>query len=40
VREDAVAKYQVNSTPTIIVNGKKLEGTDMAAIESAIAAAE
>ncbi len=40
VREDAVAKYKVNSTPTIIVNGKKLEGNDMAAIESAIAAAE
>ncbi|MCF8475371.1 MAG: DsbA family protein [Emcibacter sp.] len=35
---DAQEKYQVNSTPTIIVNGKKLDGYELDVIEKAIMA--
>ncbi|PCI34300.1 MAG: hypothetical protein COB54_00460 [Alphaproteobacteria bacterium] len=36
VRQEAVVKYDVQSTPTIIVGGKKLDRHDMAALERAI----
>ena len=36
VRQEAVEKYDVQSTPTLIVNGKKLDNNDMASLEKAI----
>lgn len=36
IRQEAVEKYDVQSTPTIIVGGKKLDRHDMAALEMAI----
>ncbi|MBZ0309883.1 MAG: DsbA family protein [Anaerolineae bacterium] len=36
IRKTAVEKYDVNSTPTLIVGGKKIEGHDMPAIAQAI----
>lgn len=39
VRQAAVATYQVNSTPTVIVDGKKLDNHDIEAIAKAIEAA-
>lgn len=39
IRRQAVEAYGVNSTPTVIVNGKKLAGNDLASIEQAIMAA-
>jgi len=39
VRQEAVEKYQVNSTPTVIVNGKKIGGHNFEIIERAIAEA-
>lgn len=36
VRQDAVAIYDVKSTPTVIVDGRKLDRNDMASIEKAI----
>lgn len=39
IRQEAVEKYDVNSTPTVIVDGKKLDHNDMASIEKAIEAA-
>lgn len=36
VRQDAVEKYDVRSTPTVIVNGKKLDSNTIASIEKAI----
>ncbi len=38
VRGKAVEKYQVNSTPTVIVDGKMLDRNDIASIEKAIEA--
>jgi len=39
LRQDAVETYGVNSTPTLIVAGKKLAANDMASIEEAVLAA-
>lgn len=39
IRQEAVEKYQVNSTPTLIVNGKKIEGHHFEDLEKAIAEA-
>lgn len=39
VNEIARTKYEVNSTPTVIVNGKKLDNPSLEAIEEAIQAA-
>lgn len=36
---EAMDKDKVDSTPTLVVNGKKLEGVDMAALDKAIAEA-
>lgn len=36
---EAMEKDKVDSTPTLMVNGKKLEGVDMAALDKAIAEA-
>ncbi len=38
IRKEAVDTYGVNSTPTVIINGKKLEGSDMASLTEAIEA--
>ncbi len=38
VRKEAVEKYGVNVTPTIIVNGVKMENTDLSSLEVAIEA--
>ncbi len=40
VRQEAVETYQVNSTPTVIVNGIKMGQGDIASLEKAIEAAE
>ncbi|VAX03128.1 Periplasmic thiol:disulfide interchange protein DsbA [hydrothermal vent metagenome] len=37
IRQEAVEKYQVNSTPTLIINGKKIEGHHLEDLERAIA---
>ncbi len=39
IRQEAVEKYQVNSTPTLIINGKKIEGHHFEDLEKAIAEA-
>jgi len=39
IRQEAVEKYQVNSTPTLIVNGRKIEGHHIEDLEKAIAEA-
>jgi|FLOH01.1.fsa_nt_gi protein-disulfide isomerase len=39
VQQDAVEKYKINATPTIIVNGKTVLGNDYNAVEKAIEAA-
>ncbi len=39
IRQEAVEKYQVNSTPTLIVNGRKIEGHHLEDLERAIAEA-
>jgi len=39
VNKEAETKYKVNQTPSIIVNGKKLDAIDFATIEKAILAA-
>jgi len=36
IRQTAIEQYQVNSTPTLIVNGKKVEGHQLADLEKAI----
>ncbi|MBL4802498.1 MAG: DsbA family protein [Emcibacter sp.] len=36
IRQEAVVKYEVESTPTLIVNGKKLDNNDMASLVKAI----
>lgn len=38
VRKEAVEKYEVNSTPTIIVDGVKMESSDLLSLETAIEA--
>ncbi len=39
IRQEAVEKHGVNSTPTLIVNGRKIAGHEMADIDRAIAEA-